>query len=71
MASYDLEFARERLADLFQEARDGKQVIIVRGDGRSCELTPLAEVWSDEPAAARLPIPDDEPETSLGDLVPA
>ena len=70
MASYDLEFARERLADLFQEARDGKQVIIVRDDGRSSELTPLAEVWSDEPVAAKVPIPE-EPDAPLGDLVPA
>jgi antitoxin (DNA-binding transcriptional repressor) of toxin-antitoxin stability system len=71
MASYDLEYARERLSELFQDARDGKEVIIVRDDGKSCELTPLAEVWSDEPSAMRASLPE-EPEAPLtGDLVPA
>jgi antitoxin (DNA-binding transcriptional repressor) of toxin-antitoxin stability system len=50
MATYDLEYARERLADLFQEARDGKEVVIVRDDGVSCKLVAASEVWADEPA---------------------
>jgi antitoxin (DNA-binding transcriptional repressor) of toxin-antitoxin stability system len=50
MATCDLDYARERLADLFQEARDGKEVAIVRDDGASCKLVAASEVWTDEPA---------------------
>lgn len=51
MATYDLDYARERFADLFQDARDGKEVVIVRDDGVSCKLVASAEVWTDEPGA--------------------
>jgi antitoxin (DNA-binding transcriptional repressor) of toxin-antitoxin stability system len=71
MPTYELEYARENLEDLFHQARSGEEVIIVREDGRSCELVPLAEVKTEEPATVAttviLPL---EPEAD-GDLVPA
>jgi antitoxin (DNA-binding transcriptional repressor) of toxin-antitoxin stability system len=69
MATYELHYAREHLAELFDEARSGEEVIIVRADGRSCELTPLAEVKQEETiiVAARLP----EEASGAGELVPA
>lgn len=69
MANYELHFAQEHLAELFDEARSGQEVIIVRADGRSCELTPLAEVKQDETIAATFEIPE-EP-LGAGELVPA
>jgi antitoxin (DNA-binding transcriptional repressor) of toxin-antitoxin stability system len=69
MATYELHYAQEHLAELFNEARSGEEVIIVRADGRSCELTPLAEVKQDEPLLAAFKIPDET--SGEGELVPA
>jgi antitoxin (DNA-binding transcriptional repressor) of toxin-antitoxin stability system len=69
MPTYELHYAKEHLFELFDEARNGVEVIIVRADGRSCELTPLAEIAQDEPTATVLRIPDESPES--GELVPA
>jgi len=69
MAIYQLPYAQEHLAELFHEARLGEEVIIVRSDGKSCELTPIADVEQEEPLAESLPIPL-EPH-GAGDLVPA
>jgi antitoxin (DNA-binding transcriptional repressor) of toxin-antitoxin stability system len=44
MATYDLPYLREHLRELFEEARHGEDVTIVRSDGRSCQLLPLANV---------------------------
>ena len=44
MATYDLPYAQEHLDELFQEALTVEDVIIVRADGRSCQLVPLANV---------------------------
>jgi hypothetical protein len=68
MAIYDLAYAEEHLGELFHEARLGEQVIIVRADGKACELTPIAEVEQDEPLAEHVPIPPDT--VGTGDLVP-
>jgi hypothetical protein len=59
MAIYEIEYAREHLAALFDDARDKKEVIIVRDDGKSCQLTPLDEVFKEEPAAAVVILPGD------------
>jgi antitoxin (DNA-binding transcriptional repressor) of toxin-antitoxin stability system len=69
MATYELHYAREHLFELFDEARSGEEVIIVRADGRSCELTPLAEVKQDNPVIAAFEIPEES--TGAGELVPA
>jgi hypothetical protein len=69
MAIYDMTYAEEHLGELFHEARLGEQVIIVRSDGRACELTPIADVEQEEPLVERLPIPVDP--SAAGDLVPA
>ena len=69
MPTYELHYAKEHLFELFDEARSGEEVILVRADGRSCELTPLAEVKQDEPTAAAFKIPDESPDA--GELVPA
>jgi antitoxin (DNA-binding transcriptional repressor) of toxin-antitoxin stability system len=69
MPNYELHYAKDHLFELFDAARSGEEVIIVRGDGKSCELTPLAEVRQDEPSAATFKIPDQSPEA--GELVPA
>ena len=67
MATYELHYAQEHLAELFDEARSGEEVIIVRAYGRSCELTPLAEVRQDETiVAAAVRTPEEAP----GELVP-
>lgn len=58
MATYDLPYAQEHLAELFQEARTGEDVIIVRRDGRSCQLLPLADVKQEAPQSSALEIPD-------------
>ncbi|HEY3453812.1 MAG TPA: hypothetical protein VGK64_04360 [Bryobacteraceae bacterium] len=44
MATYDLSYAEEHLAELFEEARQGDEVLIVRSDGRVCQLLPIAAV---------------------------
>jgi antitoxin (DNA-binding transcriptional repressor) of toxin-antitoxin stability system len=62
-------YAKAPLFELFNDARAGEEVIIVRADGRSCELTPLAEVKQEETIAIAATIPDEAP--SEGDLVPA
>jgi hypothetical protein len=69
MPTYELHYAKDHLFELFDEARSGVEVIIVRADGRSCELTPLAEVKQDKPMAAALKVPDEVPDS--GELVPA
>ena len=69
MPTYDLPYAKEHLFELFNDARAGDQVIIVRADGRSCELTPLAEIKQEETIATAAGIPDDAPD--LGEMVPA
>jgi antitoxin (DNA-binding transcriptional repressor) of toxin-antitoxin stability system len=70
MAVYEIDYAKEHLTELFHEARQGFEVVITREDGKACELTPLAEVWSTEPAATSTIAPE-EPEAATGDLVPA
>jgi antitoxin (DNA-binding transcriptional repressor) of toxin-antitoxin stability system len=69
MPSYELPYAQEHLAELFDEARSGEEVIIVRADGRSCELTPLAEVRQEEPILTMAIIPEEA--SGAGELVPA
>jgi antitoxin (DNA-binding transcriptional repressor) of toxin-antitoxin stability system len=69
MATYELHYAQEHLAELFNEARSGEEVIIVRVDGRSCELVPLAEVKQEEPVNASAYIPDEA--GAPGEMVPA
>ena len=44
MATYDLPYAQEHLEEVFQQALTVEDVIIVRADGRSCQLLPLADV---------------------------
>jgi antitoxin (DNA-binding transcriptional repressor) of toxin-antitoxin stability system len=68
MATYDLPYAQEHLQELFEEARNGEDVIIVRSDGRSCQLLPLADVKDEAPDAGEWKISDLEP---LGSAVPA
>jgi antitoxin (DNA-binding transcriptional repressor) of toxin-antitoxin stability system len=69
MPTYDLPYAKEHLFELFNDARAGEEVIIVRADGRSCELTPLAEVKQEERIATATAIPDEAPD--IGEMVPA
>jgi hypothetical protein len=69
MPTYDLPYAKEHLFELFNDARAGEEVIIVRADGRSCELTPLAEVKQDETIASAAGIRDEAPD--VGEMVPA
>jgi hypothetical protein len=68
MATYDLPYAQEHLQELFEEARNGEDVIIVRSDGRSCQLLPLGDVKDEAPDAGEWKISDLEP---LGSAVPA
>jgi hypothetical protein len=68
MSTYDLPYAKEHLFELFNDARAGEEVIIVRADGRSCELTPLAEVKQEETIATAATIPDEAP--GAGEMVP-
>ena len=70
MAVYEIDYAKEHLAELFHQARQGFEVVITREDGKACELTPLAEVWTAEPATATTIAPE-ETEAATGDLVPA
>jgi antitoxin (DNA-binding transcriptional repressor) of toxin-antitoxin stability system len=69
MATYELHYAQEHLAELFAEARSGEEVIIVRADGRSCELSPLAEVKQDETVVATFSMPEEA--LGAAELVPA
>ena len=57
MATYDLPYAQEHLEELFQQALAVEDVIIVRADGRSCQLLPLADV-KDVPLAEESTIID-------------
>lgn len=57
MATYDLPYAEEHLTELFQEARTGEDVIIVRRDGRSCQLLPLANVKEEPLVSSKFKIP--------------
>jgi hypothetical protein len=68
MATYDLPYGKEHLEELFEEARTGEDVIIVRFDGRSCQLLPLADVKSEAPLAEEFKIPDLD---LTGSVVPA
>jgi hypothetical protein len=68
MPTYELPYAQEHLEELFQEARTGEDVIIVRFDGRSCQLLPLADVKNEAPLAGEFKIPDLD---LGGSLVPA
>jgi antitoxin (DNA-binding transcriptional repressor) of toxin-antitoxin stability system len=70
MATFDLEYAKEHLEELFHDARLGEEVIIVREDGKSCELTPLAEVPAQELSTTQIEIPQIV-EGTPGDMVPA
>jgi len=69
MPTYDLPYAKEHLLELFNDARAGEEIIIVRADGRSCELTPLAEVKQEQTIAITATIPNEAPDT--GEMVPA
>jgi hypothetical protein len=70
MATFALEYAQEHLVELFHAARLGQEVVIVREDGKSCELTPLAEIPIRETSSTVVELPE-EPEAATGDLVPA
>jgi len=58
MATYDLPYAQEHLDELFQEALTVEDVIIVRADGRSCQLLPRADVIEEVPFTEEASIPD-------------
>jgi hypothetical protein len=69
MPAYHVPYAQEHLEDLFEEARTGEVVIILRFDGRSCQLLPLADVKSRTPLTKKkVAISDLE---LPGSLVPA
>lgn len=70
MATFALEYAQEHLTELFHAARLGQEVVIMREDGKSCELTPLAEIPIRETSFTQADTPE-EPEAAPGDLVPA
>ena len=70
MATFDLEYAQEHLLELFHAARLGQEIVIVREDGKSCELTPLAEIPVRETSFSEAEMPE-EHEDAPGDLVPA
>jgi hypothetical protein len=56
MATYELPYAEEHLTELFQEARTGEAVFIVRPDGRSCQLLPVADMKECAPVWKRFKI---------------
>jgi hypothetical protein len=58
MATYDLRYAKEHLDELFQEALIIEDVIIVRADGRCCQLLPLVGIKEEAPLAEESEIPD-------------
>lgn len=70
MATFALEYAQEHLVELFHAARLGQEVVIMREDGKSCELTPLAEIPLREITVAEAETVE-EPEEATGGLVPA
>lgn len=70
MPTFALEYAQEHLIELFHAARLGQEVVIMREDGKSCELTPLAEIPVREISVQETPAPE-EPEATPGGLVPA
>jgi hypothetical protein len=57
--------AKEHLEELFEEARTGEDVIIVRFDGRPCQLLPLADVKNEAPLREQFKMPDLELPSSL------
>ena len=58
MATYDLPYAKKHLDELFQEALTVEDVIIVRSDGRSCQLLPVATVLAEGPESEKRQLPD-------------
>lgn len=70
MATFALEYAQEHLVELFHAARLGQEVVIMREDGKSCELTPLAEIPLREVSVTEAETLE-EPEAAAGGLVPA
>jgi len=58
MPAYDLPYAEEHLGELFEEARQGEEVLIVRSDGRSCQLVPIASIPADAPESEEQALPD-------------
>jgi hypothetical protein len=50
MATYDLPYSQEH-DGAFREVRDVENVIIVRSDGRSCQLLPPADIKDEAPDA--------------------
>jgi hypothetical protein len=65
MATYKLTYAEEHLTELFQQAIDGGDVFILRQDGSSCQLLPMAAELNEEPSAESESILEPIP---LGDL---
>ncbi len=61
MPTYDLPYAEEHLAELFEEARQGDEVLIVRSDGRACQLLPIAAVPTVTSELEELQLPDVAP----------
>jgi antitoxin (DNA-binding transcriptional repressor) of toxin-antitoxin stability system len=70
MATFALEYAQEHLVELFHAARLGQEIVIMREDGKSCELTPLAEIPLREISVTEAETLE-EPEAADGGLVPA
>lgn len=68
MVMYQLAYAQDHLAELFEEARNGEDVIIQRSDGRRCQLVPVADVKDEAPIAEAALLPDLE---IVGTPVPA
>jgi hypothetical protein len=68
MATFDLPYAQEHLEEIFHQARAGEDVIIVRFDGRSCQLLPLADIKEEAPLVGKSKISALE---LPGTLVPA
>ena len=58
MVIYQLVYAQDHLAELFEEARNGEDVIIHRSDGRRCQLLPIADVKDEEPVAEEALLPE-------------
>jgi len=68
MAIYKLTYAEEHLAELFQQAQDGGDVFVLRVDGASCQLLPMAAETDQEPSLESKAMLEPVP---LGDLAPA
>ena len=60
MTVYPLAYAQENLPELFEEARNGEDVIIQRSDGRRCQLLPVADVKEEERVAEATLLSDAE-----------